>query len=136
LLALLPSALIELSTGQSLPNAPISTLGFHLSLSLTCHSSSLTVVAPLAIPSVVLVRVRDCEVTSGLDSGALFSVLGSLVVENCVVQNAVTRILLVFGSLHLENFMFRGNSNSIITALVVGLTVLAVKCDFEDNSAQ
>lgn len=81
-------------------------------------------------------RVRDCEVTSGLDSGALFSVLGSLVVENCVVQNAVTRILLVFGSLHLENFMFRGNSNSIITALVVGLTVLAVKCDFEDNSAQ
>lgn len=158
LFASLATAFIELSTGQqypdtasaftkssldvlsavvhSFPSCPISTLGYHVRLSVSCYDSSLIVVAPLAIPSGMLVQIQDCAVTSNLTSNAMFTVLGNLLVENCTIQQVKTRSFVVFGSLHLENSCFYLNENSIISSLSIGFTVFVTKCRFERNFSQ
>ena len=113
----------------------LSTLGSHLDLTLICRNNTLTVSAPLLVPSGTLVNFTNCQLTSTVRAGAVISIMGEVVIEGGGVFALAVPAFLLYGSLALSSARLAFNSQSLFVANLFGLSLLVQNCSFESNSS-
>lgn len=111
------------------------TFGNHLAVALACQNSTLSVSAPVIVSSFMTVQMLACRVTSSLQVPAVLTVLGAVLLENSSIQNLTSRAILLYGFLSFRTSTFQANSNSLVTALFFGITLVIESCQFVNNSS-
>ena len=82
-------------------------------------------------------QINGCVVTSSLQAQKVpvFQVMGALKVQDCVIQNFMTKVILLIGVLDIEDCLIRSNSESFLTVPGFGVSLHARNCSFVFNSA-